>query len=160
MPKTRHWRCVRGGTWRSRNGGRRGRCGGSDCGASIAPPGDISLIRLGFPFPAAPTLIAAARDLLQRHVERGEAAQEVRSLVAQWGVRISQTEMRKAFEHARDRNRAFHAGKRRADAIMDSFTEGEMVVGVARDVERLGIGKMGWVAIGGRDNYERKRFRS
>src|SRR6266851_9621000 len=144
MPKTRHWRCVRGGTWRSRKGGSRGLRGGSDCGASMALPGEISLIRLGFPS-ARHGAHRRGPHLLQRHFERGEAAQEVRSLVSQWGVRIGQTEMRKAFEHARDRNRAFHAGKRRADAIMDSFTEGEMVVGVARDVERLGIGKMGWV---------------
>src|SRR5713101_8251130 len=104
MPKTRHCRCVRGGTWRSRKGRSRGLCGGSDStgrGGCTAPLTSTSLIRLGS---SSVKRLTQMENSIQRHVERGEAAQEVRSLVAQRGAGIGQTEMRKAFEHTRDRN--------------------------------------------------------
>src|SRR5437588_11489572 len=48
-----------------------------------------------------------------------------------------------------DRHLRLHAGERHTGAGMDAGTEGEMAVGMAADVEPIGIGKLRGIAVGG-----------
>ena len=57
----------------------------------------------------------------------------------------------KAPQQSPDRDLRFHAGQRHAGAGVNAGGESEMAIGLAADVEAIGIGKLRRIAVGGAD---------
>src|SRR5690348_5698522 len=70
------------------------------------------------------------------------------------GFGARQPEMAHPRQQIRQGNPRLHARKRRAKARMDAMSERDMQVGMARDVEAVGIVELLWVAVCSPDHCE------
>ena len=72
---------------------------------------------------------------------------------ARWpGFARTKTDIFQSGHEIRQRNARLHSGQRRSQTEMESMTKGQVRIGIARDIEPVGIMKLRAIAISRSDN--------